>query len=553
MVRAPLRLHVAPLLLPVALVLLRLACDAPVASARPLLAEVRPAALANNNTAGVFDRDAFNDGFPLNISGTYRGEWEKISTNTTACTPALLPAAEGKGNAIFQLSSHPTKAEGMQFVQGELVLRNGFYRSDDDLHMTLEGVYSSSLHQLRVMLDCAAKSDAVKPNGEDMQQAINAGASIFWDSKLTEETEAQVDTACDQCKFTMNMQLEVVQHAGNSGLHIAMHGDVESSSIMLLKLDASLIQLETYYNKAINYTLMVSFIQVLCLIRQIEYSNTQAGAAKVSLLMIGQQAIMDAYLCLLHLTAGIVFEPLFNAFATASFFKFVIFSIFEMRFLLAIWKARRPSNFDGWGNMRRELSILYSRFYFFLLFGIMVMYHMNSVMHYLLFFFYSFWVPQIVCSVQMDSRKPLHPQYIFGISVTRLCIPLYMYACPHNIPEIKPNPAYCALLIGWMALQASILLLQHLLGARFFIPKRFLPQKYDYFRKVDKGALPPMNSGEDGGSHMDCVICMTQVDVMRASRRMVTPCDHFFHTDCLQRWMDIKMECPTCRRSLPAM
>lgn len=30
------------------------------------------------------------------------------------------------------------------------------------------------------------------------------------------------------------------------------------------------------------------------------------GAAKVSLMMIGQQAIMDAYLCLLHLTAGIL-------------------------------------------------------------------------------------------------------------------------------------------------------------------------------------------------------------------------------------------------------
>ena len=30
------------------------------------------------------------------------------------------------------------------------------------------------------------------------------------------------------------------------------------------------------------------------------------GAAKVSILMIGQHAIMDAYLCLLHLTAGIL-------------------------------------------------------------------------------------------------------------------------------------------------------------------------------------------------------------------------------------------------------
>ena len=51
---------------------------------------------------------------------------------------------------------------------------------------------------------------------------------------------------------------------------------------------------------------------------------------------------MDSYLCLMHLTTGIVVEALFNAFATAAFFKFMIFSIFEMRYLLIIWKARRP-------------------------------------------------------------------------------------------------------------------------------------------------------------------------------------------------------------------
>ena len=56
-------------------------------------------------------------------------------------------------------------------------------------------------------------------------------------------------------------------------------------------------------------------------------------------------------------------ESLFNAFATAAFFKFVVFSIFEMRYLLAIWKASRPANSgEGWEAMRRELSLLYSRF-----------------------------------------------------------------------------------------------------------------------------------------------------------------------------------------------
>jgi predicted membrane-bound mannosyltransferase len=76
-----------------------------------------------------------------------------------------------------------------------------------------------------------------------------------------------------------------------------------------LVVNATSVNVSVYYNKAVNYTLMVtfiSFLQVLFLIRQMEHSNTQSGAAKVSLLMVGQQAIMDAYLCLLHLTAGIL-------------------------------------------------------------------------------------------------------------------------------------------------------------------------------------------------------------------------------------------------------
>jgi hypothetical protein len=58
------------------------------------------------------------------------------------------------------------------------------------------------------------------------------------------------------------------------------------------------------------------------------------------------QAIIDSYLCLVHLTTGIVVEALFNAFATTAFFKFMIFSVFEMRYLLLIWKARRPQGFQ---------------------------------------------------------------------------------------------------------------------------------------------------------------------------------------------------------------
>ena len=41
--------------------------------------------------------------------------------------------------------------------------------------------------------------------------------------------------------------------------------------------------------------------------------------------------------------AGIMIEPLFNSFATAAFFQFVIFAIFEMRWMLLAWRARRTA------------------------------------------------------------------------------------------------------------------------------------------------------------------------------------------------------------------
>ncbi len=49
----------------------------------------------------------------------------------------------------------------------------------------------------------------------------------------------------------------------------------------------------------------------------------------------------------------------------------------------------------------------------------------------------------------------------------------------------------------------------------------------------------------------DCVICMQPFDVAGGEATAVTPCDHVYHASCLQQWMDVKLECPTCRQQLP--
>lgn len=78
--------------------------------------------------------------------------------------------------------------------------------------------------------------------------------------------------------------------------------------------------------------------------------------------------------------AGIVVEDVFNAFAVAAFFEFVVFAIFEMRYLLLVWRARRANSLDAWAA-QRELSVLYARFYGVLLAGVFLGYQLHLCAH----------------------------------------------------------------------------------------------------------------------------------------------------------------------------
>ena len=73
------------------------------------------------------------------------------------------------------------------------------------------------------------------------------------------------------------------------------------------------------------------------------------------------------------MSAGMMVDSLFNAMATAAFFEFVIFAVFEMRYMLNIWKSRQGNLLDSRAQ-QRELLGLYGRFYFALLCSIFISY-----------------------------------------------------------------------------------------------------------------------------------------------------------------------------------
>ncbi|CAA6668683.1 unnamed protein product [Spirodela intermedia] len=497
------------------------------------------------------DESNFGPHSVRNITGTYKGEWK------------LFDNANGSSRFFHFMKSH-AKINGVHYVQGAVTFHDVVDNKQDlgAVQMRVEGVYIWPFRQLRLVASSGTDGESGQEDyfSSNPYHLLGAFSSqVFQSLQETRSSGKMYPLIRDlekHCSIEIAAQLSPISPSQSNGDHERYHleGIMESPGIgddgecfSAISLNATSVNIEIYYNKAVNYTLMVtlvSFLQVLLLIRQMEHSNTQSGAAKVSIIMIGQQAIMDAYLCLLHLTAGILVESLFNAFATAAFFKFVVFSIFEMRYLLAIWKANRPLNSgEGWESMRRELSVLYSRFCKWCSFGgILVMYEFRSILRFILFLMYSFWIPQIVTNVVRDTRKPLHPHYVLGMTVTRLAVPLYIFGCPDNFMRIEVDKTWCICLGAFVGVQAAILLLQHYLGSRCFIPRQILPEKYSYSRRLDN----------DASQSIDCVICMTAIDVtQQPSDHMVTPCEHLFHSGCLQRWMDVKMECPTCRRPLP--
>ncbi len=129
------------------------------------------------------------------------------------------------------------------------------------------------------------------------------------------------------------------------------------------------------------------------------------------------------------------------------------------------------------------------------------------------FAMYSFWFPQAIYSAYTGTKHSFHPVYLIGVSLCHLFIPLYILGCPNNflgVLSVYINPQYlaematepdahhslhqqqpplssvsaCWVLVIWMTVQVGLLMLQTALGPRFFIPKKWLPSKYDYKRPI---------------------------------------------------------------------
>ena len=403
-------------------------------------------------------------------------------------------------------------------------------------------------------------------------------------------------------------------------LVMAMSGSIHSPNCdFTSSLNATAIRTDWEHTtaQAINYSfymMLACLAQIVVLLRQLLHTQHQSTATRVSLLCIGWQTVLDALLCLCHIYLSLHMHSLLTAFASVAFFKLLIFCVIEMKYMAIIIQARNNAN-GGQSTtelLRRQVAMLHLRFYVALV-GAFTAFIYAGQQYRTIYMLglYSFWVPQIVQNIITEAKRPLHTYYIYGMSVSRCVAPLYMFATKDNfLKEVFPelptnyfiNYFMVQMLVLWIGLQTAVLIAQGKYGARFMIPARFLPPKFDYHRKIPPSMIPdgseqklerdrtpsppPLKSDNSeprnatgarnrlkGGrsnpeqittimttdaitlpaATIDCVICCNGIDHRNRKGYMLAPCDHIFHKDCLIQWMDVKMECPICRTELPAI
>ena len=274
--------------------------------------------------------------------------------------------------------------------------------------------------------------------------------------------------------------------------------------------------------------------------------------------------------------------------------------------------ATQPANQNTTLNTaRREMSALYSKFYFLLLGLVFLSLHATTwpiplrsfYTNTICFTYLSFWLPQIKRNITRNCRRALRWEFVIGQSILRLTPIVYLYIVPQNVLFFDNDTNMAYIFIAWIWLQVWALASQEILGPRFFVPNGWAPPAYDYHPIMredgdeESGSTIPSGSTQATSSSpvdhnfplsqprtgnstkvFDCAICTETITVpiipkagsSEGERRgstsaplstslfarrayMVTPCNHVFHSGCLEGWMRYRLQCPICRDDLPPL
>ena len=181
---------------------------------------------------------------------------------------------------------------------------------------------------------------------------------------------------------------------------------------------------------------------------------------------------------------------------------------------------------------------------------------------FILIFLYSTFIPQIIHNISFNEKTNSIPKkFQLSLFINRLFIPLYLKGFKNNSFNSKTNYFFCSSILVFHGYQFLILYFQERISGDCIIPKKLRKNYYEYKRNVLK-----LIKNNPDFNKFQCSICLNPLIsneyIPYTLKRNFcflrnkiyiyqTPCNHYFHIECLSNWMNQKKECPICRNNLP--
>jgi len=317
-------------------------------------------------------------------------------------------------------------------------------------------------------------------------------------------------------------------------------------------LNTESINIPTSQGKVSRFTFIYNlflFLQWRGILAQLSEISTNGVGVRIEPWCLIFQKLGDIFEVLTLLFLGFSGHFSFSSLSFTALFKFIIFAVLQSQLVIRVWNEHYPS--EDFDSVRVIIRRLYSRIHVSLFFATLLCGIFSEYLPVTVFLYQLYWIPQIVSDVRRGTRNSLTAEYILTMSLTRLWLPVYLWGARDSFVDGRlyaalpdaPFFGFAFFLVLVQISQVGLMFSQKKLGPRWFVPWLLLPHVYNYYRAVP-------TDPEQGGSR-ECVICMGAIDLKNGDRTAVTPCLHVFHSTCLDQWLEVKLECPTCRRDIP--
>ena len=263
--------------------------------------------------------------------------------------------------------------------------------------------------------------------------------------------------------------------------------------------------------------------------------RTVTGLTQVSFHSLMMHIAFDFSFGLFLLSIGMLYSFLVLLFMVLFSATVGIYFVLQWQTLWNVWRTTENLGDLQMPEIRRLCLKFFGQMMALMFAAMLIMIFMLDAPFLQLLYLHASFLPQIIWNAKRNEKKNGDSMFIILKTVERIIQLSYFYLYRHNVMGTYA-PATAIFFMISDVLQMVLLLQQNKYGGAFFLPKRYRPTGFNY---LDEPVAPGTA----------CPICMGEIEADEPS--MVTPCQHGFHRDCLERWMQEQMICPVCRATLP--